>query len=150
MRYFSVLLLGLVVGAAVSMLLVAHQLERTMMERDHLILTLMEYRTRLDRLRGQLEGHQAPRSVESVELVIQGVEDEAHTLGLKKYLQAYTAELVGHEIRSLDPYLVIRVFDDRTVRLDGDSYHLSVEAVVLDQVTRILLEAQRLQSDPGG
>ncbi len=150
MRYVALFVLGCLVGSAVTMPLVSTRLETVLMERDQMILLLMEHKSRLDKVKEQLAGHRAPRSVESVELSIQGVEDEAHLLSLKKTLQPYAGDLVGQDLAQLDPYLIINVFNDRTVRMDGVSYQLTVEAVVLDTTVRILLGAEKITEDLEG
>ncbi len=147
MRLLAAFLLGCLCGGALMMPLLGTQLERAMLEQEHMMLTLIDFRSRLEKLSQQLATHQAPEMVESVDVVLRGVDDKAHSLALKRMLQPYTQELVGKELGVLDPYLIINVFDERLLSLDGTTYVLAVDALVIDRNIILLLEATRRRDD---
>lgn len=141
MRYFFVFLLGALVGAAAMVPLVGARVESLELERQGLLLRLAEAQRSLAQLRSANRRWARP-VVRSVELHFANVDEPALRLKLEERLKPLVQDLVGREIRGLDPFLIFGLFRDRAWRIGEKEYRPELRVAVVDEEMVLVLEVR--------
>lgn len=119
MRYLAAFLLGVMAGMALVVPVAARRVELLEVERRVLQRDLEETRQKLRDLEEARSRWQASPVVRAVSVRVANVADRSLRLRLEERLRPLVADLVGREVRRLDPVLMGAVFAERTVRV-GD------------------------------
>ena len=147
LRFIAAFLLGLFVGGAVTIPLLAYRIEELQIHQGKLVQQLLLYRSRLEKLTA-IQEQPRTRIVREVDIQLLWP-DEAARLDLSEHLAPLSNELVGRQIERIDPYLVYAIFDGRLIDLENRRYRLSVRAVVIAEETVILLSVTEEEQPTG-
>lgn len=147
-RFGTTFLLGIAIGAAVTVPYYGHKVESLQLTHGQLLQQLHEHRSRLRKLN---EASQNPRDrlVRDVTLSILW-HDEAVRLALNESLSPLSNELVGRELERIDPYLVFAIFDGRTVQVEERLYRLTVRSLIIAEQLSLVLTVELLPPPRSG
>ncbi|WP_258359546.1 hypothetical protein [Moorella sulfitireducens (nom. illeg.)] len=150
MRYLVVFILGFLLGASLTNLLLARQQEQLHLARSELEQRLATANEELVQLKENLdrESRQVIVAIEPV-IAFSGdrppeVEGRAVTQAISREIQNILAPLKGQEVRRLNPALVPAMIDGRTVKANGRQYKLKVTLLLISDEVIIHVQAQGL------
>lgn len=148
MRYLSLFILGFLMGACFTNVLLAHQQEQLHLSKAELEQRLTAAREEIAQLKENLaqESYQVIVSIEPV-ITFKGdkpssVETRAATQVINRKIQEFLAPLKGQEVRRLNPALVPAMLDGRTVRVNGREFTLKVTLLLVSDRVIVHVEAQ--------
>ena len=148
MRYLACFILGFILGACLTNLLLARQQEQLYLSKSALEQHLASAREEIARLKENLaaESYQAIVSIEPVITIngekISSVEARAATQEISRKVQELLAPLIGQEVRRLNPALIPLMLDNRTVKVDGREFTLKVTLLLVSESVIVHVEAQ--------
>lgn len=76
------------------------------------------------------------------EIIGEDVEDNIDKIEIEKAIKEKYTNLLGKEVKTIDPDLVIEVIDKRIFKLEGKEYKLSVNKLVLTEIMKIWVDAK--------
>lgn len=150
MRYLAVFVLGFLLGASLTNLLLARQQEQLHLARTELEQRLAATKEELDQLKENLarQSHQVIAAIEPV-IAFSGdkppaVEARAVTQALTREIQDILAPLKGQEVRRLNPALVPAMIDGRIIKVNGRQFKLKVTLLLISDRVIVHVQAQGL------
>lgn len=152
MRYLSLLILGFLLGACCTNLLLARQQEQLHLNQAELEQRLATAKEEIAQLKESL-AEESYQVVISVEPVITfkgdkpfGMEIRAATQVINQKIQEFLAPLKGQEVRRLNPALIPAMIDNRTVKIHGVEYKLKVTLILVSDSVIVHVEATQSNS----
>jgi hypothetical protein len=150
MRYLVVFILGLLLGASLTNVLLARQQEQLFLARTELEQRLADANDEVAQLKESLarQNYQVITAIEPV-ITFSGdkppaVEGRAATQALTQEVQAILASLIGQEVRRLNPALIPAMIDGRTVKVNGRQFKLQVTLLLVSDRVIVHVRAQGL------
>lgn len=87
--------------------------------------------------------------LQDIEIVInfsgEDTEDEIDKIEIEKAIKEKYTELLGKEVKSIDPDLVVEVVDQRIFRLEEKEYRLRVTKLLLSETLKLWIEVQLVE-----
>jgi len=80
-----------------------------------------------------------------VEFIGEDAGDEIDRIEIEKAIKEKYTELLGKEVKSIDPDLVVKVVDQRIFKLDEKEYRLRVSKLLLSETLKLWVEAQLVE-----
>lgn len=149
MRYVAILILGFLLGACYTNLLLARQQEQLFLDKAELQQSLTTSKEEIAQLKESL-AEQSYQAVISVEPVVKfkddkltGVEARAAAQEISQHIHELLAPLKGQEVRSLNAALVPAMVNNRRVKTNGVEYTLKVSLVLISDTVVVHVEADR-------
>ncbi|CEP65994.1 Uncharacterized [Moorella glycerini] len=150
MRYLAIFILGFLLGASLTNLLLARQQEQLHLARTELEQRLAAASEELVQLKENLD-RESRQVIVAVEPVITfsgdrppAVEGRAVTQSLTREIQDILAPLKGQEVRRLNPALVPAMIDGRTVKVNGRQFKLKVTLLLISDKVIVHVQAHGL------
>lgn len=150
MRYLALFILGLLLGAGLTNLLMARQQEQLHLARSELEQRLVAANEELAQLKENLD-RESRLAIVAIEPVIifsgdrpPAVEGRALTQALSQEVQDILAPLKGQDVRHLNPALVPAMIDGRTVKVNGRQFKLKVTLLLISDKVIVHVQAQGL------
>ena len=140
----SALVLGLVLGASLTLVMVGHRLETLMMEREALISTLQDREAALEKLRQNPSTQWITVRETSVILETESPDRKALEDGVKRLL----ASFLGRRVEELDPVVVYEFFHGRLVEAGSNVYILEVRSVFVSPRLSLYITATARPGTP--
>lgn len=151
-KQVAMLLLGIFLGMALAALRIGGQVDALWIENSRL---LDELRTRTERLHllerqinkqyylrvTSIEPHVALRAAFS------NAEAQSVCLTIERQITQILNPLLGKEIKTLDPTLVMQILNQRKVQVNKQNYELSIRTLILSERLIIYVEAKSLPTD---
>lgn len=141
-RLLASFLLGALCGAMLAASRVASRLDGLVVENRQLAQQLQESQWQVERLEEQLRKRSRP-TVTGAEVVVM-FRDPVVRLALEQEARRVVQDLIGREVATLDPLLVMHRLDGRVVTVESRPYLLQTRAVGVAPRLRLLLEARPL------
>ncbi len=150
MRYLVVFILGLLLGASLTNVLLARQQEQLFLARTELEQRLADANDEVAQLKESLarQNYQVITAIEPV-ITFSGdkppaVEGRAATQALTQEIREILASLIGQEVRHLNPALIPAMVDGRTVKVNGRQFKLQVTLLLVSDRVIVHVRAQGL------
>ncbi|MDI3257460.1 MAG: hypothetical protein QJR01_07005 [Kyrpidia sp.] len=149
-RAAAVFLLGMVAGAAGWMAVTAREM-------DDLHYAVEQYRLNTDRLTEELDGlrtklHQQlkERQIQTVNIHVQ-TDDPFAEIAIIRFAKDQTKTLIGKPLENLEnhPDLIIGLLEGRTIQVDGHTWMIHVQAVVVGEALHLYLTGGPANPQPG-
>lgn len=84
-----------------------------------------------------------------IEIIIQftgeDAEDEIDRIEIEKAIKDKYTDLLGKEVKSIDPDLVVEVIDERIFKLRGKEYRLKVNKLLLSEILKIWVDVHLVE-----
>ncbi|MBS4021428.1 MAG: hypothetical protein KGZ79_03255 [Dethiobacter sp.] len=148
-RDFSLIVLGVLLGAISMNIHLASRLDTLYLDREKLRVSLYETTERLKKIEAQWQDHRT-MLVREVEIQFsKETQDVFLEVALRQAVIKLTQELVGEKLDLLSPYLAVQLLDRRIVEADNGRYRLFVRTLILSEKTTYILDYEPLtaQSD---
>ncbi len=136
----AALLLGALAGAIIFSLVNAGRLEQLYWEKEKLRVDLFETTERLAKVESLLDTHQEDEVI-SVKIEINSSLNAFTQLELRERLSEVSAGLVGEKIENINPELVLALFQNRKISVDGKDYLTTVNWIIIARETIFNLTA---------
>lgn len=150
MRFLAFFILGLILGATLTNLLVAHQQEQLYLGMAELEQQLNDTREELKQLKENQDRYSRP-VISAIDPVISfkgskppSIEGRAATQSITQKVQEFLAPLKGQEVRRLNPALIPAMIDGRVVKVNGRQFLLKVTLLLVSETVIVHVEAQPL------
>ncbi len=127
LRLFALFLLGILLGSAITTIIMGHTVENLQLQNSSLESMVEEQNSRLERLEAQLK-----RVVKRTSVHL-NITDERTLLELTRIIQQLLEDLVGQRLTDIDPVLVHKIIEQRPVQAAGQAFTLSVTTLVISE-----------------
>ncbi|HHV46273.1 MAG TPA: hypothetical protein GXX53_05190 [Tissierellia bacterium] len=151
-KYFLIsfgtgLIAGILIGATALTILVSYRMDKLYENLAALENVINEKDAKLKKLE---------ESINTMYFVLQDIEiivefigedagDEIDRIEIEKAIKEKYTELLGKEVKSIDPDLVVKVVDQRIFKLDEKEYRLRVSKLLLSETLKLWVEAQLVE-----
>jgi len=151
-KYFLIsfgtgLIAGILIGATALTILVSYRMDKLYENLAALENVINEKDAKLKKLE---------ESINTMYFVLQDIEiivefigedagDEIDRIEIEKAIKEKYTELLGKEVKSIDPDLVVKVVDHRIFKLDEKEYRLRVSKLLLSETLKLWVEAQLVE-----
>lgn len=133
----SATLIGLVIGASITLSVVGHKLETLMVQEETLISSLQDREEALRKLRENPSTRYVWVTDTVVFLEVDGPDRKSIEDSVKTLLNRF----IGRKVEELDPILVHDLFDGRIIEASENTYALEVKAVLISPRVSVYLIA---------
>lgn len=149
MRYPALFILGIMVGAVITMLAVGRQLDQAHLERRALQNRVIELNETIDRLEKAMDEQRQAVRVQSVKVSLMDPPDPFASLDIEEACRGLLADLIGKEVSALDLRLVHNLLEDRIVEVSTRRYRLNVVGIQIHRQTEVLVRPVQIAGNGG-
>lgn len=151
-KYFLIsfgtgLIAGMLIGAIVLTIVVSYRMDKLYENIAALENVINEKDAKLKKLE---------ESINTMYFVLQDIEiiiefegedagDEIDRIEIEKAIKEKYTELLGKEVKTIDPDLVVKVVDQRLFRLEEKEYRLRVSKLLLSETLKLWVEVQLVE-----
>jgi len=148
-KYFLIsfgtgLIAGILIGAIVLTMVVSYRMDKLYENVATLENIINEKDSKLKKLEESI--NTTYFVLQDIEIIIEfkgeEAEDEIDRIEIEKAIKEKYTELLGKEVKSIDPDLVVKVVDQRIFRLDEKEYILKVSKLLLSETLKLWVEVQ--------
>ena len=148
MRWLGLFILGLLVGAVITVLSVGSQLDMSHLERKALQNKVLELQNTIKRLEDSLaDQEQQYMRVEQVKVSLLDPPDPFVALDLEEAALRLLSDLIGKDVGTIDLRLVHNLIHERIVEVEGKRFKLFVRGMQLHRQVEVLLETAPLPTE---
>ncbi len=139
-RILSPLILGALTGGIIVSLFNAATMEQLYWEKEKLRVELFETTERLAKMETLLEDHQEGEII-SVSIELDKGLNVFTELALLESLHEISSGLVGEQVEDLNPELILALYQNRKLTVEGKDYLVAVNWVIISRKTVVNLSA---------
>lgn len=146
----ALLVLGYLAGLVMGVGLLSARLDQVALEREQYLVRCADLEVQIDKLQERLDQAQSARGapiVGEVTLHLEGA-DELTRLRVRSAVSGLVDDLVGQNVTTLDPALVLHLLDGRLITVEKRTIALHVEAVVIAPRTALWVSLEVLPGPP--
>jgi hypothetical protein len=148
MRWLALFLLGMLIGAVITVLTVGSHLDASHLERKALQNKVMELQDTIGRLEKSLaDQEQQYMRVEQVKVSLLSPPDPFVALDLEEAALRLLSDLIGKDVGTIDLRLVHNLIHERIVEIEGKSFKLYVRGIQLHRQVEVQLETSPLPAE---
>lgn len=148
MKGLAFFILGLLLGAVLTALVVGRQLDNAYLERKAVQNKVLELQDTIQRLEAALADQQNQSiSIEQVKVSLINPPSPFVALDLEEAALRLLSDLVGKDVGRIDLRLVHNLIHERIVEVEGKRFKLLVRGIQLYRQVEVMLEAQPLQAE---
>jgi len=147
-RYFVILIIGVLVGASVTNMMIGKQIDNLHISNQALRQQLSVSERELQSLKESLEKNEK-QIITGIEVEVgfvgeelTGYEESSAILMAEESVEDWLKVIKGQEITDVDYMLIPEIIDGRTIQADGRKFNISVKLVVLTKTVIVYLEAE--------
>lgn len=144
-RYIAVFFLGFIGGAACINLLIGLNLDKAYIQIEELKDQVSDQHTQLESLQAELDVRQSSL-VKQINVHVL-VDDKYVQMEIEDFAKSLLKDLIGKEVESLDPIIVLNVVNDRSIKIDSISYELKVKALLISEKIVVYIEPSELENN---
>lgn len=141
------LIAGILVGATVLTSLVSYRMDKLYENVANLEKVINEKDTKLKKLEESINTMYFV--LQDIEVIIdfqgEDIEDHIDKIEIEKAIKDKYTELLGKEVKSIDPDLVVEVIEGRIFKLEGKEYRLRVIKLLVSEILKLWVEVQLME-----
>ena len=152
-RYFVILIIGVLVGASVTNMMIGKQIDNLHISNQALRQQLSVSERELQSLKESLEKNEK-QIITGIEVEVgfvgeelTGYEESSAILMAEESVEDWLKVIKGQEITDVDYMLIPEIIDGRTIQADGRKFNISVKLVVLTKTVIVYLEAEPVSAN---
>ena len=131
-RGVALWLLGMITGATLCSIITGSSLEKLYQEKERLKVELFETTSRLYQLEKQLRTRETGQ-VQEIIIELDTPAGALEQLALRQALAEIASDLIGEKIELLKPGLLVKLFHQRVLAVEGKQYLISVRWIVVGE-----------------
>ncbi|MGI6037119.1 MAG: hypothetical protein ACOYD6_02705 [Limnochordia bacterium] len=132
------LLLGLIIGLSGGLTIMGRKVDHLTIENQRLVSEAREMETRLERLEASL-AQRRQHIIRSIKVEINHPQERIR-LELQDVIQGLLKELVGREVRNIDPPLLEGMITGRVITIDEQDYLLTLTASHITETMTLYID----------
>lgn len=140
------LCIGIILGAALVNILTAKKIDQLYLQKAELEVKVKQHETKLKNLSESLERRQT-RVIENINLFVT-LDDQHKKIKLEEMVNDLLGHIVGKDLNKVDPMLVYKILDNRIIDLQGESYSIKVELIVMDTNLDVFIALDPIPKTP--
>ncbi|HHW22304.1 MAG TPA: hypothetical protein GXX26_05400 [Clostridiaceae bacterium] len=148
--YIINLLTGIIIGAisgvAILSAITCHRIDVLYERIAALENTILDKNAKLENLE---------KSINSKKFVLKDIEvmllfekdslDELETMHIKKTVKEKYSVLLGSEVKSIDPELIVLIIDNRILKMNGKEFRLRVNRLILTETLKLWIDVGMIE-----
>lgn len=148
LQKLALVLLGFLIGSAVTTVRMGHQIDRLAVIRQEQAEKIAGLEAELEQVRTNLARHQEPVlssvvvKVEFIDPKPIPLEEDSVRLNLEKQLKELLKSLMGKKTDDLDPTLIPWIVENRLLEAEGYTFKVQVKTMVLTDRIHLTVLAQ--------
>ncbi len=139
LRLLASFILGIIIGAISLNLIVGPQLDKLLFENKELTKQAKEQKERLSKLEESL-AKEENEVIKNLEIKFDSEVDKHIRQQLEEKVFTIVKDLIGKELKKIDPEPLIRALDQRIIKIDDSEYKLDLNWFIFQQETIIYFE----------
>lgn len=145
--FLSGIIAGILVGIVAITTMVSYRMDRLYENIAQLENVINEKDAKLEKLEESINTMYFV--LEDIQIVIEfigeDVEDKIDKIEIEKAIKEKYVNLLGKEVKTIDPDLALEVVDGRILRLEGKEYRLQVGKLVLTEILKLWIEVELIE-----
>lgn len=141
------LIAGIIAGALLITSLVSYRMDKLYENLANLEKEISDRDAKLKKLEESINTMYFV--LQDIEIVVEfseeDMEDDMDKIEIEKAIKEKYTELLGKEVKSIDPDLVVKVIDGRIFKLEGKEYRLKVNKLLLSEILKLWVEVQLME-----
>lgn len=148
MKGLALFIIGLLLGAVLTALIVGRQLDSAYLERKAMQNKVLELQDTIKRLESALADQQNQSiRIEQVKVSLIDPPSAFIALDLEEAALRLLSDLIGKDVERIDLRLVHNLVHDRIVEIEGKRFKFMVRGIQLYRQVEVMLEAQPLPAE---
>lgn len=131
--------MGLIIGGVGLNLIVGPQLDKLLFENNELTRQVKEQEERLSKLEESLAKEER-EVINNIKIKFDSEVDKHIKQQLEEKVFTIIKDLIGKEIKQIDPEPLIKALDQRIIEIDDSEYKLDLIWVIFQQETTVYFE----------
>ncbi|MTI82802.1 MAG: hypothetical protein FH756_02665 [Firmicutes bacterium] len=152
-RYLMILIIGVLVGASVTNIMIGKQIDNLHISNQALRQQLSVSERELQSLKESLEKNER-QIITGIEVEVgfvgeelTGYEESSAILTAEESVEDWLKVIKGQEINDVNYMLIPEIIDGRAIQVDGRKFNISVKLVVLTKTVIVYLEAEPVSAN---
>ena len=145
--FLTGLIAGIIAGALLITSLVSYRMDKLYENLANLEKEISDRDAKLKKLEESINTMYFV--LQDIEIVVEfseeDMEDDMDKIEIEKAIKEKYTELLGKEVKSIDPDLVVKVIDGRIFKLEGKEYRLKVNKLLLSEILKLWVEVQLME-----
>ncbi|NLW22944.1 MAG: hypothetical protein GXY88_06805 [Tissierellia bacterium] len=141
------ILIGILIGLIIMTTLVSYRMDQLYENIAYLENLVSSKDAKLEKLEESINTMQLV--LKDIQIIIsfqdKEMEDRIDKIEIEKAIKEKYNNLLGKEVKTIDPDLAVEVVDRRIFRLEGKEYRLRVNKLMLTEVLRIWIEVELIE-----
>lgn len=133
--FFAGVLIGLLIGAAALNIVISNRMDSFYKQIAYLEQIIQDKNSVLEKFEKNVNTRNL--RIKRIEVVLGFSGDEIDKINIEKSIKDKYSSLLGKEVNSLDPEVIIEVADKRILKIEGKEYKLKANKLVITEVMKI-------------
>lgn len=149
--FITGLITGALIGIAVLSIIVSYRIDTHYKQISYLENTIQEKNTQLEKLEQSINTQDLILKEIEVDLIFienedknleKGQIDEIDKIDIEKAIKEKYNSILGKEIKSLDPDILVEVIDKRIFKIENREYRLQVDKLILTEILKFSIKVE--------
>ena len=145
MGHLALVLLGLLIGIAVTNMLLCHRVDNLLMIQKALEIELQEAYVKIDKMEKA-----APKTInptlKDIELEMIVSERDYNTGDAEQYIKELLRDQIGKDLEDIDIEMMYKAIDQRIAQFDGKRYKFKIQYILLSSTLYINVSMNQIDS----
>jgi hypothetical protein len=145
MNLFAGTIIGVILGIVFLSAITSHRIDFFYERIAALENTILDKNAKLENLE---------KSINSKRFVLKDIEvilafeedgiDELEIMHIKKTVKEKYSTLLGSEVKSIDPEIIVLVIDNRILKMNGKEFQLHVNKLMMTEILKLWIDVDRI------
>lgn len=138
MNLFAGTIIGVILGIVFLSAITSHRIDVFYEKIASLENTILDKNAKLENLEKSINSKKfILKDIEAILVFEEGGIDELEIMHIKKTVKEKYSALLGSEVKSIDPEIIVLVIDNRILKMNGKEFQLHVNKLMLTETLKL-------------
>ena len=144
--FITGLLVGTLIGTVIITVLISYRMDEQYKKIISLENTIQDRDAKLEKLENSIDSYAVV--LKNVEIYILDNEeiDELDKIDIEKAIKEKYSTLLGKEVKTMDPDILVEVVDKRILKIDKKEYRVNIKKLILTESLKIYVDVRVVNS----
>ncbi|AET66081.1 hypothetical protein Desor_0374 [Desulfosporosinus orientis DSM 765] len=133
--FFAGIIVGVIIGAAALNIVISNRMDSFYKQIAYLEQIIQDKNAILEKFEKNFNTRSL--RIKRIDVVLDFRGDEIDRINIEKSIKDKYSSLLGKEVNSIDPELIIEVADKRILKIQGKEYKLKANKLIITEVMKI-------------
>ena len=140
--FITGLLVGTLIGTVIITVLISYRMDEQYKKIISLENTIQDRDAKLEKLENSIDSYAVV--LKNVEIYILDNEeiDELDKIDIEKAIKEKYSTLLGKEVKTMDPDILVEVVDKRILKIDKKEYRVNIKKLILTESLKIYVDVR--------